>query len=1004
MTSASAGYYQAEVADGAEDYYRRGGEAPGEWLGTGTEHLDAIAVGGEVSKAEHASLFEELRVGDQALGEPTSSRFVVKTRFDVDAGRSVPVLDADGDPVRIEQHPVTALDLTFSAPKSVSVAWAVGDQALGEQLWAAHRAAVEAAFGYLEGHGCYTRTGKGGTEVVDGAGFVAARYDHRASRNMDPQMHSHVLVANRVLRGDGQWRAVDGRAVFAQAKTVGMVYQAGLRAEIEATTGLRFGPVDANGQAELVSIDPAVVEVFSSRAAEIDAAMDQWRAGWAQTHDGEAPDAATSRAMAGQLALGTRTAKPAGEHSTLELQERWRSQLVERGIDPDTVIGPTVPGHTRPGTVDTATVGGQVASTVAVFSRDDVARAAARHAIGNTAAEVVADVERITAGVLTESVTIAPVDGVSVRSSDGRPTVERPGVAIHTTTATLDMEARVLRWAEASGAARVEANDGRMGRLDDTQAAAVRQVLGDGNAVSVIVGPAGHGKTTTVEEIADTWQRNRGDVIGLAPSAQASRLLADAGIRSETIDAWLLNPTMPRDGMIIVDEAGMVGTHHLDQLRAHATAAGAKVVLVGDPEQLSAVQKAGGILADIVDAAPLPDTGLSVSELRIAHRFQNDTAATVAAGLRDRDPDVVGVLEDAGWLHGHQTADAARTAVLESAWVDHKAGVETVMLVGTRADAAALNQQWQARRVTVGELDPGSRHPRTGYMDGEVIVAKQNRRDIEWDAPGGESEWLRNGTRVTVEHQGADGSILGRTADGGRVMIDGDYVKTHTQLGYARTIHSAQGATVDTAHVLLSRSTEAHGLYVAGSRAKHSTHLHAAMPADTIAEHGPGSVNGPEWSAGDAVLGAMGQVDSRSRSAHRQLREHRAEQAETITTRYQGVTPPAYPDPAERERLADLIETTGRHGTELADTQVRALGRQLDDWTTQQESAAQFDLQPGAVDYRNQFEQTQAEQELAVDYGNNIAAMDAMATELPDYVFPPVGIDGPPPPSWGMSL
>ncbi|MEZ5378221.1 MAG: AAA family ATPase [Acidimicrobiales bacterium] len=752
---------------------------------------------------------------------------------------------------------------------------------------------------------------------------------------------------------------MDARPVYAQAKTVGMIYQAAFRAEIEAATSLRFGPVDGNGQAELIGVDPRVVEVFSSRSAEIDVAMGEWKAGWAQAHDGELPDTATQRAMANQMALGTRSTKPAEEHSTEELLGRWRDQVIEHGLQPDQLFVPAVAADPVD-VVTPAVVVQEVGGVAAVFSRDDVARAVARHTTGTDAADVVATVEAVTAQVLAECVTVEAVGG-PVRDSDGRPTLERPGTPIHTTTATLDMEARVLRWCETSGARTVDHADTE--GLDPSQAAAVETVLGDGNQVSVIVGPAGHGKTTTVARVADAWRAEHGDVIGLAPSAQASRLLADAGIEAETVDAWLLNPQLPVRGMVIVDEAGMVGTAHLDRLRAHAVEVGVKVVLVGDPEQLAAVRKAGGVLADVVEAAPLPGNGLSVSELGVAHRFQNDTAAAVAAGLRDRDPAVIGILEDAGWLHGHQTPDTARTAVLDAAWTDAHRGLDTVMLVGTRADAAALNQQWQTRRVLVGELHPDTRHPRTGYMDGDLIVAKQNRRDIEWTAPDGEPEWLRNGTRVTVEHQGADGAILGRTSDGGRVMIDGDYAKTNTQLGYARTIHSAQGATVDTAHVLLGPSTESHGLYVAGSRARHATHLHAAQPTVEAGEYAA-PAEPRVWSAGDAVVGAMEQVDPGTRSAHRQMREHRAEQVEAIVARYDGITPPAYPDPAERDRLTSLIERTGRHNTPAAATQVRTLTRQLAAWTTQHDTATAFDQQPGAVDYRNHWQQ-QIEQQQA---------------------------------------
>jgi hypothetical protein len=127
---------------------------------------------------------------------------------------------------------VAAFDLTFSAPKSVSVLFAVGDGVLGRALVEAHEAAVDAAVGYVEREACRVRRGRGGVRREVGEGFVAAAYRHRMSRAEDPQLHTHVVAANMARGEDGRWTALDGTPLYRHAKAAGFLYQAHLRAAV----------------------------------------------------------------------------------------------------------------------------------------------------------------------------------------------------------------------------------------------------------------------------------------------------------------------------------------------------------------------------------------------------------------------------------------------------------------------------------------------------------------------------------------------------------------------------------------------------------------------------------------------------------------------------------------------------------------------------------------------------------------------------------------------------
>src|SRR5882757_1611590 len=277
-------YYLDKVAEGAEDYYSGEGEAAGYWLG------DAASELGLEGHVEPDQLVAMLTGANPATGEPLGLRHV--------AGRG----------------PVPGFDLTFSAPKSVSLTWALGGPPAASEVADAHRASVAAALDYMQRMACWTRRGHGGHEFVHGDGFLAAAYVHRSSRAGDPQLHTHVLVANATRGPDGRWTRLYHPAIYDHAKTAGYIYEATLRHELTRRLGVRWQEVE-NGIAEIEGFDPEHLRVFSTRRAEILAAT--------------APGAS---ARARQVAtLATRKAKDR-DIAEESLRERWRSQAEEIGL------------------------------------------------------------------------------------------------------------------------------------------------------------------------------------------------------------------------------------------------------------------------------------------------------------------------------------------------------------------------------------------------------------------------------------------------------------------------------------------------------------------------------------------------------------------------------------------------------------------------------------------------------------------------------------------------
>ena len=229
-------YYLEAVARGVEDYYV-GGEAPGRWIASSSTLL---GLAGEVSA-------EDLRA--------------VLSGRDPSSGTRL------GQP-----HTVPGFDLTFRAPKSVSVLFGLGEPGLGRQVRDAHDRAVEAALDWAERHTVWSRRGHGGVRQERGEGLIAAAFRHRTSRNGDPHLHTHVLVPNMVLGEDGTWATLDARWLYTSAKTIGYLYEAQLRHNLTASLGVEWGPV-RNGIADIEHIPVEVLKAFSTRRAEIEERM-----------------------------------------------------------------------------------------------------------------------------------------------------------------------------------------------------------------------------------------------------------------------------------------------------------------------------------------------------------------------------------------------------------------------------------------------------------------------------------------------------------------------------------------------------------------------------------------------------------------------------------------------------------------------------------------------------------------------------------------------------------
>jgi conjugative relaxase-like TrwC/TraI family protein len=843
VTPATVSYYTDEVAAGLEDYYAGRGEAVGHWVGHGSA---AAGLSGEVSPEQLARLFQAVHPD---TGEALGAAYTVRA-------------DADR---------VTGWDLTFSAPKSLSVLWALGGGEVGMAAKEAHDAAVAAGLEYLEEHAAFSRQGKAGIRQVDTEGLLGAAFVHRTSRAGDPQLHTHVLVSARVRCPDGVWRALDSRALHRELKPAGLVYHAALRAESETRLGVVWGPVDRNGQADIVGVPEELVSRYSKRRKAVEAdAKDHITE--SEVVLGRSLTAQERRGIFQRAVLDTRSAKDHAEVFDEGLHDRWHVDAEAAGFAPEAWLDDVVDQSGAHRKVDVEAVVAEalaeLATSSSTWGRRHVVQQVARRAptgLGS-AKEARCWVEHVADEVLAHPSVVrlvAPSTQVpgDLCRRDGRSVYEAHGAPRFSTLATLANEQQVLDAAVAGRDARRSVADPTaievavaVHGLGQDQAEAVRRLTLDGEAIACLIGPAGAGKSLAMGAAAEAWADSGIAVRGLAVSAAAAGVLeAEAGIRSETVAKFLFEHDRPgspvghwrlqRGEVVVVDEAAMVGSADLARVVNLTTQAQAKVVLVGDHRQLGAVE-AGGLFRLLA-----AETG--AAELTGVRRFHAEWEREASLRLRDGDTAVV---ED--YLQHGRVVGGERAVMVEEAHVrwqlTRARGESVVVCAAEHATVDELATRARAARVAAGEVEAEGVLAGSHVVGvGDEIVTTGNDRRLVTSRGG----WVRNGDRWQVlARHGDDRLLVEDLAGRGRVVLPGAYVREEVALAYAVTIHKAQGLTVDRSILLVDEHTTAEGLYVGMTRGR-SSNVALAICDDPDAEHAP---PGPLPSETEVLVAAMG--------------------------------------------------------------------------------------------------------------------------------------------------
>lgn len=476
------------------------------------------------------------------------------------------------------------IDVTVSAPKSVSILFALGNAWVAAAVRAAHQAAIAEALAYLEsvaGHGLRGHQGDGQrAQRITTDGWIVAAFEHRTSRAGDPQLHTHLVVPNLLYAADGKRSALDSRALHRHALTASYLYHAVLRGQLTRQLGVAW-TTPHKGIAEVAGIPPDLIKTFSTRRRQMLRLLA--RGGWSGS------DAAQAACLATRPDKGPAESEPA-------LRTRWATTAEAAGHRADRVLGAAL-ARTRPPTAPTIAQLSQhllgptgLTAQATGFDRRDLLQAICQAVPAGCSATRV-ELEMAANDVIRQRDAIR----LATRGEDGArwSTAELLGVEQAALRIAEDLRRTSLRTVER---AVVESAVARSA-LSSEQKAMVR-ALAAASGLFVVVGPAGAGKTAALAAAAHVWAAQGRPMTGGAVAAVTARRLEHAtGIPSTSL-ALTLATARSREqaterpaglrsgGVLVVDEASMVDTRTLTALLAHTRAAQATLVLVGDPAQL----------------------------------------------------------------------------------------------------------------------------------------------------------------------------------------------------------------------------------------------------------------------------------------------------------------------------------------------------------------------------------------------------------------------------------
>ncbi|HEY3558873.1 MAG TPA: MobF family relaxase [Kribbella sp.] len=916
-------------------YYTASGYPAGRWMGRGLGGLGAgeLSPGDEVTEVQMAALFGSVKdpVTGQILGTPYPVFKSPSERAEEQIRALEPRLDDTERQAKIKEiwkhemrqrtkQAVAGFDLTFSPAKSVSALWATSDVGTQEQIVAAHHEAVRDVVELIEEQAAFTRTGGQGTVQLDVRGLIAAAFDHWDTRSGDPQLHTHVVVANRVQGTDGAWRTLDSKTLHRSIVAMSEIHNVFLADNLTRRLGVNWelrerGP-RRNPAFEIDVVPDELIAEFSARTEQIEANLA------ALLKEREHPPGRREMyALRQQATLMNRPPKHLAQ-PLAAMMAQWRTRA-DRAIGSDAVAAiqrslaqlgdrPLAAADLSPETIEA--YGAATVLTIqtkrATWNRWNLLAEAARQTrllrLISPAdrfavlQSIVEHAERHSISLKAPDVVVAPITRAS-----GESVFTVHNGEIFTSPVILGAESVLLELAHDSAGPSIDTVHSQ--GLSADKAHALQRIATSGQKLEALVGPAGTGKTSLLSALTTEWQTayGEGSVIALAPSSAASTILSDAiGIPTENIAKWIYESaglgaeqrreqlqqteyaaqiagrmhrrrrqqrlavqlaalrtehdrwTFRENQLVIIDEASMASTMELATLARATNAAGAKLLLVGDTAQLSATDTGGAFRLIAKDT--------EAAELTDVWRFTNPWERDASLALRAGNHTAIDAYDDHDRLiagSSDQMEDAAYKAWL----ADTNNGETSLLIAADNTTVARLNTRARLDRITTGEVEPDGIELHNGNHVGlgDHIVTRLNNRRL----PYGHHQFVKNGDHWTVIQRWPDGSLTVQNHTGETVTLPAAYVQESVELAYATTAHRAQGTTVDTAHLLVTGQLSRALMYVGMTRGRDTNTAYVATHQSTSDLHEPH----PEQTMQD-VLEAVLDDSGVEQSAHEVMR------------------------------------------------------------------------------------------------------------------------------------
>ncbi|RQT22071.1 MobF family relaxase [Burkholderia contaminans] len=687
------------------------------WFGKGAATL---GLNGQVDRHEFFKLLSG-QVGGEQLGRV--------------------VLDENGEPEVVHRP---GIDLTFSAPKSVSIAAEVFED---RDVRLAHEDAVKEALEYVEAYAAQARKTVDGQTVTEETGnVVVALFRHNTSRDLDPDTHTHALVMNATQRSDGEWRSLTNDALYVQQKVIGAVYTSSLARGLQKR-GYAITAPDKNGNFELVGVTREQIEHFSQRSA----ARDRWLRA-----NGIDPANATP-AEKERAVLATRERKVGVDHEALAGQWRARAAAVE--LDYSAIQQKA--REAREAGTDARVVklsglealrfsAAHLGEREIVLNQYDLVQTALEHSVGRTSPNQIFDAYKklIDQGKIVD----LPDGNITTEKmlNTERSTVENALAQRDATPAIAPAELVRSRIEQAIATARTERNDPTFDYTSG-QRGAIEHALTSKDRIVAVQGLAGVGKTTMVKGTVQVAHEQGWLVRGMAATGQAAKQLEnDSGIQADTVtmfeiheqrrqdDLKLLReyaPDLARERELwLVDESSFLSQRQMARLFKMAERADAKVILLGDRLQLQAIE--AGKPFEI-----LQDEGVSTAQMTQIQRQRNpelQQAVAITVGTADLAPDEP--LTDLNLVRNGRAFDFLREAgrvteekepkdlieLLAKEYVDRGAQrKETIIITPFNEDRVDINNAVRTLLQERGELDVNDSAHTIFRSEADMTRAKQ---------------------------------------------------------------------------------------------------------------------------------------------------------------------------------------------------------------------------------------------------------------------------------------